>query len=337
MPEFGQIYCSIWDDADFLALPPGAQRMYMFLITQRDLSMCGALHLRERYWASKADGLTAGRQRADLDALAAARFVVIDDDTEELLVRAKIRRDIVLAGPKLIKPLIRACEAVASGTLRGVIAAELRRCLSEGLVNPKISHEVERLTYSCEHSSRYATTALFPVNPQVDTVSDTVRDTVPDTVADRSREKGVGRGFRSEGGYGGEIVPLDGMPAGRPGPKPGTDDDPGFVRFWATFPRKTAKGTARTAYAKAIANGADPRVLIAAAADYRDMPGREPRYTCHPATWLNQQRWEDDPSTAAGHRAESGFTMATRIIAENGAAAPQLSPTEEEIPWPPTR
>ena len=29
-----RIFTSIWNDRDFLALPPGAQRLYMFLLSQ---------------------------------------------------------------------------------------------------------------------------------------------------------------------------------------------------------------------------------------------------------------------------------------------------------------
>jgi len=67
-----------------------------------------------------------------------------------------------------------------------------------------------------------------------------------------------------------------------------------FEIFWTTYPRKAAKPRAREAWAKAILK-ADPEVIIAAAAAYADDPNRVQEFTAHAATWLNQERWNDDP------------------------------------------
>ena len=73
-----------------------------------------------------------------------------------------------------------------------------------------------------------------------------------------------------------------------------TEQASAFEEFWQAYPRKASKGAARTAWTKAIAK-ADPSVIIAAAAAYRDDPNREEGFTAHAATWLNQERWDDDP------------------------------------------
>lgn len=67
-----------------------------------------------------------------------------------------------------------------------------------------------------------------------------------------------------------------------------------FHDFWDSYPRKQGKGAARTAWTKAIAK-ADAATIIAAAAAYRDDPNREDGFTAHAATWLNQERWDDEP------------------------------------------
>ena len=67
-----------------------------------------------------------------------------------------------------------------------------------------------------------------------------------------------------------------------------------FDEFWQHYPRKQGKGAARTAWTKAIAK-ADAATIIAAAAAYRDDPNREDGFTAHAATWLNQERWDDEP------------------------------------------
>ncbi|WP_416566400.1 hypothetical protein [Nocardia testacea] len=75
-------------------------------------------------------------------------------------------------------------------------------------------------------------------------------------------------------------------------------DPPGFPEFWAAYPRRTDKGGARRAYAKAVRN-VDPAVIVAAArslAEDPNLPG--PRFIPHPSTWLNGERWEDGPLPA---------------------------------------
>lgn len=73
----------------------------------------------------------------------------------------------------------------------------------------------------------------------------------------------------------------------------GCSSPDGFDDFWTTYPRKAAKGAARTAWARALRK-APAGQIIAAAARYRADPNREPAFTAHASTWLNQERWLDD-------------------------------------------
>lgn len=67
-----------------------------------------------------------------------------------------------------------------------------------------------------------------------------------------------------------------------------------FDRFWEVYPRKAGKRAARFAFLRA-ARRALPDVCIDGAKRYAADPNRDPAFTCLPATWLNQDRWEDDP------------------------------------------
>ena len=89
-------------------------------------------------------------------------------------------------------------------------------------------------------------------------------------------------------------------PPSSPSPKPGSDDDPDWLKFWETYPLKKSKDGARKSWAAAVkkAGAAD---IIAGAERYRDDPGRKPEFTKHPTTWLNQGCWLDEP-TPFGHR-----------------------------------
>jgi len=122
-----RIAVSIWSDGDFLALSPLAQRMFMFLLSQPDLTHDGVLALRERRWSKTAAGLTPAQVSEHLAELVAARFIVIDEDTEELLIRSFIRRDKVYRQPNVLRAAADHLEVVTSPIIRAAIAEELRR------------------------------------------------------------------------------------------------------------------------------------------------------------------------------------------------------------------
>jgi hypothetical protein len=109
-------------------------------------------------------------------------------------------------------------------------------------------------------------------------------------------------------------------------------DDQSFDAFWATYPRREAKGAARKAWDHAIGR-ASPEQITAAAAAYRDLPGRDPRYTKQPATWLNQDCWLDErppvgnvialrvgppPKSTTDQRVADALAIAARLEANGG-------------------
>ncbi|MGW4119862.1 hypothetical protein [Nocardia sp. NPDC004711] len=82
----------------------------------------------------------------------------------------------------------------------------------------------------------------------------------------------------------------------------------GFADFWSAYPRRQGKGAAMKAYAKAIKT-TDPSVILTAAARFAADPNRDPQYTAMPSTWLNQERWSDEPLPARN----SGNRGAARV------------------------
>lgn len=68
-----------------------------------------------------------------------------------------------------------------------------------------------------------------------------------------------------------------------------------FDAFWTTYPRKVGKGAARTAWSKALRKADQPAILAAVAryAEHHAARRTEARYIANPATWLNQERWDD--------------------------------------------
>lgn len=69
-----------------------------------------------------------------------------------------------------------------------------------------------------------------------------------------------------------------------------------FDEFWAIYPRKEGKGVCKKKFDK-IALKVDPQIIISAAHIYAlRRKNEDPKYTAHPITWLNQERYLDEPN-----------------------------------------
>jgi hypothetical protein len=67
-----------------------------------------------------------------------------------------------------------------------------------------------------------------------------------------------------------------------------------FDEWWSYYPSKRGKGAAAKAYAKALKKVPHDYLLEKVMA-FRDDPHRPVDFTPNPATWLNEERWNDDP------------------------------------------
>jgi hypothetical protein len=74
-----------------------------------------------------------------------------------------------------------------------------------------------------------------------------------------------------------------------------------FLRFWAAYPRRVGKGAAAKAWAKARPPMAAVLAAVKACAATDQWRKDGGQFIPHPATFLNQRRWEDDrgPVTVA--------------------------------------
>lgn len=70
-----------------------------------------------------------------------------------------------------------------------------------------------------------------------------------------------------------------------------------FEAFWTAYPRKVAKGAARKAYLAALKRirAFDPAATILAGLIAQAPAWSDPRFIPHPTTWLNGDRWADEP------------------------------------------
>jgi len=97
-----------------------------------------------------------------------------------------------------------------------------------------------------------------------------------------------------------------------------------FDQFWEWYPRKVGKEAAKKAWDKARTK-TDQQHILQGLENYRldpNLPAKE--FIPHPATWLNEGRWDDEPLPARGQqmrptgsqvRLQAGFELLQRVQA----------------------
>lgn len=99
-----------------------------------------------------------------------------------------------------------------------------------------------------------------------------------------------------------ELIPVDVIRDIVQGPLTPQNDPDRFEEFWRAYPRKVGKGAARKAWVKAL-DKTTAQVMIDAAKQFRLwMAHTEPRWVPHASTWLNGERWDDEPDEAPAPR-----------------------------------
>ncbi len=68
-----------------------------------------------------------------------------------------------------------------------------------------------------------------------------------------------------------------------------------FDEFWEAYPKKMAKGQAKKAWSKAFILD-HPKEIVDAAKRYaKAQEGKDKQFIPYPASWLNAERWKDEP------------------------------------------
>lgn len=312
---FGKVFGSMWNDPDFLeSLGPDSKYLYNFLIGQPDLAHSGVITMRTTPWARRM-GISIERVEAALDELHERRYVVVDRDEMLLLIRSLMRRDKVYAQPNVFKSAAEQIYTVPSKPILAAIAVELGR-----IANEDMTAESGRL---CSVLGRWLQTATSsgdtPISGHHGTSWDVVGEdtnsahgsdvSAGDEGYENPPENPVSRAYSPTPNTSPTPIPLPGAP--EPPALIPAQGSPSFDEFWAVYPRHEAKPRARKAWDSALKRGANPREVLEGAhrhAKGHAAAGTEEGFIPHPATWLNNDRWNDPPpkpkaaqSASAGH------------------------------------
>lgn len=123
--SYGQIMSAIWNDPEFRALTGSAQRAYLMLVTQADISSAGTIALTLKRWSGYAIDTPSDALSDALSELVGKRFLVIDEDTEEVLVRKFVKWDGGWTNAKRRPAITAAANAATSPGIRAALAVEL--------------------------------------------------------------------------------------------------------------------------------------------------------------------------------------------------------------------
>jgi hypothetical protein len=121
------IRLDIWGDDDWRNLSMSAQYLYLHLLASPTLNYAGVADWRPARIAGMSGGTPREVIKAAAVELEAALFIIVDDETEEVLIRSFLKHDGLLQKPNVAKAMVKAYTKTVSSTLRGVIVFELNR------------------------------------------------------------------------------------------------------------------------------------------------------------------------------------------------------------------
>jgi hypothetical protein len=165
-----RIRSAVWRDGDFTSLPRSTQGLFWMLLSQPDVTLAGVLPFVPGRWSTlSGDDDVNG----DLETLEAARLVVVDRGTGEVLIRSFTRHDGVLRSEKTKAGMWAAWAAMFSPGLRARFLDQLEESV--------LDEAVER-----GWVTRKALEDALSHKPE-DGVSDVVSDESDDGVSPRAR------------------------------------------------------------------------------------------------------------------------------------------------------
>lgn len=125
--SYANVSTSRWRDDDFRSLTVEEQHAYFLLTTQPDISAAGVLTMALTRWASRSKNGSRAGFRAALEGLQDNGVIVIDDETEEILVIPFVADDGGYTNSKRRFAIRDAASQVESTSLRRALAREFAR------------------------------------------------------------------------------------------------------------------------------------------------------------------------------------------------------------------
>jgi|SRR5690625_594239 len=275
--EYARLQVSIYGDGEFRALSRPAQHLYLMLLISPKLDSAGVTDWRPNRIAPLTHGATVDEVLAAAEELCERRYLLIDEETEEVMIRSFVRNDGLMSVPNMAVSMSKAYRGIASSLLRECLVYELRRLHAD---SPELNGW-SRVKHLLDEPS-----ADGPVTTSVNP---------------------SGKGSVNPSGTGKPKGSVNSMPTPAPSPAPSptsispqksavatSDDAAEFDKFWTVYPRKVGKGQARKAW-KSATKKVDADSIVEAAREFANLSThKDAEFIPHPSTWLNGERWADE-------------------------------------------
>lgn len=129
--DHARLQTAIWRQEDYRAHTVDAQWAYEALMSQEALTYAGVIDYRPGRIAALASDMTPPRVTRAIKSLEKSRHVIVDRQTEELLIRTYVRHDGVMDRENMGKAVGRALARVVSLHVQAAVIDELARLFGE--------------------------------------------------------------------------------------------------------------------------------------------------------------------------------------------------------------
>lgn len=258
------IRIDIWADQEWRDLSASAQHLYLLLLSHPTLSYAGVADWKPGRLAAMTRGRTRRQILAARAELQEKFFIYVDEDSEEVLIRSFLKHDGLLKQPKLVVSMMNAYAAIASKTIREILAFEVQklRKLEPTLKVWEVKQAQTLLKAKASDLRTFTPNADQDFTPAVTPNADHAQGLpTSTTTSTATKDK--------------RIVQTS------------------FERFWEIYPRRDGKKKALAAFEKALKT-TSIEVILEGVTRYIAFLKTTTQQTAMPATWLNGERWNDE-------------------------------------------
>ena len=129
--EIANVQTSLWGNPEWKGLQVVEQWLYLHLMSHPTLSYAGVADWLPKRVAAASSGLTVEQVEQAGRGLQSARFVFVDESTDEVLVRSFLRHDGLLKQPRLSVSMVNAFSGIASLNIQKIVVHELQKLADE--------------------------------------------------------------------------------------------------------------------------------------------------------------------------------------------------------------
>lgn len=297
------IRVDMWADRDWRKLSGEAQLLYLLILSHPTLTYAGVAEWRPGRLAAMTGGKSPDAiQRAGAE-LRERLFIVVDEATEEVLVRSFVKHDGLMKQPKLAIAMTTAFAGIASEIIREVLAFEVQKLRSRqpelrgwGVLQIQTilraaATDIRGLTPKPTPARTHELTpgGALPLGPRVG----------PEQPPNATHGQGLRTTTTTKDK---ELKNLsDGVERESETDKPKSPYSKAFEAWWLHYPKRESKGDAFRAWEVLRRSGRLPdfETLTAATETYAARMRDNPQFIKLAGGWLRDAKWEDAPAAVA--------------------------------------